>query len=123
MNTTHPVTYVLPTPVFVMAPKPTNPLAALIQYEQGLTKVQLAAIRQAEDEAQMACARAEAKYHAELQSIQSTAEARDLPLEAARHALAEALQKREEAKVIAQRIWAAVNDLHQDSSDARERIR
>ncbi len=123
MNTTHPVTYVLPAPVFVVAPKPTNPLTALIQYEQGLTKVQLAAIKQAEHEAQMACAQAEAKYHAELQSIQATAEARALPLEAVRQALAEALQKREEAKVLAQRIWAAVNDLGQDSSEARQRIR
>jgi len=120
-----PTTLPVTAPHFVLAPQSANPdpLAALVQYEQGLLKLQLEAIRQAEHEAKIAIAQAETKYQSDLRAIQSASEERLIPLEAARAELAAALNKREEAKVMARRIWAAVNDLGQDASEARERIR
>jgi hypothetical protein len=112
-------------PRFVLAPQSADPdpLEALVRYEQGLLKLQLEAIKQAEQEAQTAIAQAKAKYQSDLQAIQSASEERLIPLEAARAELAVTLNKRDEAKVMAKRIWAAVNDLGQDASEARERIR
>src|ERR1051326_1585680 len=118
-------TLAVTTPRFVLAPQSADPdpLTALVQYEQGLLKLQLEAIKQAEHEAKIAIAQAEAKYQSDLRAIQSASEERLIPLEAARAELTAALNKREEAKVMARRIWAAVNDLGQDASEARERIR